>query len=152
MQPFDRLCLCEKSRPVRDPTLYREWALAHPFCQACGIGAAMAAQLRWPGLSTHHIVKQGRSDEPTVLLRLCQRDHDLAEGKTIRVSGAVYPKLTIGICLALKFASEPHEFDPARLQRLRGSLLPELEPIPAFLEQEWRRFRRTCDRRMLPWR
>lgn len=143
----------ERSHPVKDPVLYRDWAFAHPFCQACGIGATMAARLRWPGLSTHHMVKQGRSDEPTVLLRLCQRDHDLAEGRTVKAPGGEpYPILTLGVCLSLKLASEPHDLDLPRLLKLRGCALPDFEPIPAFLQEEWYRFRRTCERRMLPWR
>lgn len=118
---------------VKDPAFYAAWAQAHRKCHACGIPTSKAKSMRWPGLSTHHIIKPGRSDEACNLLRLCQRDHDLAEGRSIRVNGNLLPKLSIGICLSLKKECSPGEWDPERLAWLFGKSLPDLEPIPSFL-------------------
>lgn len=46
------------------------------------------------------------------------------------ITSPLLPKLTIGICLTLKFISDPAEYDPARLQELRSSRLPDPEPVP----------------------
>lgn len=131
----------DKVKPCKDEDFYRTWSIDHDFCQACGIPAAQAAILRWPGLSTHHICKFKRSHEACNLLRCCQRDHDLAEGKVIRVDGVPLPKLTLGIILTIKFTREPEEWDGDRLRALFGRELPECEAIPQFLVDEYRRWR-----------
>lgn len=130
-----------KCRPVRDPEMYRAWALEHPWCQACGIDAASAHAERWPGLSTHHIVKAGRSDERCNLLRLCKRCHDLAELLTVKGGdGRELPRLTLAVCLAVKRDRDPGDWAPGRLAELRYPMaLPAPAPVPAFLEEEYRR-------------
>lgn len=129
-QPFVRPLFNPKTHPCKDEDFYREWAIRHPRCAACG----------GRGEETHHIVKQGRSHEPCVLLRLCVVCHQLAEGLDVRgPDGELLPKLTIGICLTLKWYADPDEYDPDRLQELRGRALPEPESIPDYFETLWRR-------------
>lgn len=77
------------------------------------------------------------------LLMLCGRDHDLAEGRSVRRNGVLMPRLTLGVCLSLKRLHEPEEWDPERLARLLGENLPDLEPIPEFLFVEWRHWMRS---------
>jgi hypothetical protein len=138
--------LPENAHPGKDREFYREWALDHPHCMACGIGETPARHERWPGLSTHHIVKNGRAHEAPNLIRLCQRDHDLAEGHTVREAGAVLPVLKPGMILLLKAVRDPGAWDPARLKALRFAGLPDLLPPPPAVEAEYRR-RRPADRR-----
>jgi hypothetical protein len=126
---------------VKDPEFYAEWALSHDHCQACGIPAREAAFQRWPGLSTHHMVKFKRSDEACNLLRLCKRCHDLAEGLTIRERGVLYPTLRLPVCLTLKLSREPGDFDAERLRVLYGRPLPDMQPVPEVIEAEFRRWR-----------
>lgn len=131
--------LYERSRPDKDVAMYRAWSLAHPWCQCCGVPAAAA---EYPGLSVHHIVKQGRAHEATNLIKLCHLHHRLAEGDTIRGPvGTPLPLLTLGVCLTLKATREPGEFDPARLAALRGRPLPPFAPVPAEFEAAYRRRR-----------
>lgn len=113
-----------RSRPVDDPAGYKEWAQAQTSCHCCGINA---------GLTTHHIVKPGRSDEPCNLLRLCMRCHDLAEGRSIRQGGKLLPKLTLAHCLWLKREREPESYDRPRLARLYHRKLPRAAKPPAIL-------------------
>ncbi len=114
---------------------YRQWSFWHDYCQCCGVSAHRAS---WPGLSTHHIVKFGRVHAACNLLRLCHRCHSLAEGLTVRDrDGNPYPKLTLGICLWLKGADEPEDFDLDHLSELYGRNLPDLEPVPWCFEREW---------------
>lgn len=124
-----------RAKAVRGPDadeFYQRWALDHPFCAACG---------RTDSLTSHHIVKQGRSHEACNLLRLCQHPcHDLAEGLDI-LPRALFPKLTIGHCLALKWINDPAEYDAARLQELRSSRLPDPEPVPEWFLAQLRRAR-----------
>ena len=84
------------------------------------------------GLTVHHCVKWRRADEATNLLMLCMQCHDLAEGRNIRVDGVLLPKLTLGVCLAIKKFREPDEYDEARLTELFGRRLPDLEPLPEW--------------------
>jgi hypothetical protein len=134
--------------PSKDKDFYKEWSLRHRHCQACGIQWNRAP---WPGLSTHHLIKQHRAHEACVLLRLCQRCHDAAEGHTVRVDGVVWPKLTIGVCLTLKLTREPEEVDFDRCKQLRGLNLPDFEPIPAIIEASYRKWRpRDKDRFYYP--
>lgn len=110
-----------KSHPVRDVAGRREWEVRHNWCQSCGVSKDRAP---WPGLSTHHVVRQGRSDEKTNWLRLCHRCHQRAEGLTVRVNGVVLPKLTLANCLYLKRHHDPEEFDERRLAELYHQALP----------------------------
>jgi hypothetical protein len=132
-----------KPRARRDPVLYARYAARHNYCQACGIPCVQAVRQRWPGLSRHHLVKAGRSDEDCNLLVLCQRCHDLAEGLRIRVAGALLPNLPLAVCLAIKQVRDPAAFDAVRLAVLRGRPLPDPLPIPAFIETEYRQWRPT---------
>jgi len=129
----------EKACPVRSPSVRQSWARERNFCQICGISGGLAAMHRWPGLETHHLIKTGRSDEGTNFLRLCSRDHRLAEGHQIRENGIVLPKLTLGNCLWAKSLRDPKEFDPVRLEKLYHRPLPDLEVIPEFFLLEWQR-------------
>lgn len=133
---------------IDDDEWYAGWNREHTFCHCCGIPEGMAASMRWPGLSTHHMVKQGRSDEACNLLRLCQRCHDLAEGHQIRDpdTGGYFPKLPLAVCLTIKLEREPGDYDEARLLRLRGRPLPDREPIPEVFREEWCHWRHpaTC--------
>jgi len=129
--------LPQNAKPCKSLTAYADWAKRHDFCQACGLSIE-AASLQIQGLTRHHMVRTGRAHEGCNLLMLCHRDHDLAEGLTIRERGAVLPKLTLGRCLTLKRYRELSEWNPDRLRELRLSNLPDLEPVPAFLEREFR--------------
>ena len=126
---------------VRDAKFYATWNRNHTWCQCCGRDQYRAERDHYPGLSTHHIIKSGRSDEATNLLRLCQRCHNLAEGiVTWRVPGQTCEKLTIGMCLWLKWKQDPLDYNPIRLELLRGSRLPDKEPPPDFLLQECEKY------------
>lgn len=121
----------EKSRPNKDEARYREFALAHPHCQCCGLHESRS----WPPLSNHHIIKSGRSHDWCNLLRLCGHPcHSLAEGLDVRdeSTGLLIPKLTIGVCISIKLECDPDGFDLDRLRTLRGSRVPDPEPVPEF--------------------
>lgn len=127
--------MSDRAKPIKDEEFYRDWALAHHWCACCG---------RTDGLTTHHIVKQGRAHEACNLLRLCLDPcHNLAEGANIRafIPGELLPKLTIGVCLTLKFINDPAEYDADRLQELRSSRLPDPEAVPEIFLAALRRAR-----------
>lgn len=127
-----------RSRPVRDVAARQTWALQHSHCQGCGLPGIEAAR-QVMGLTCHHIIKPGRSDEPCNFLLLCQRCHDLAELRTIRdTQGRALPTLPWPVCLTLKRYREPECFDLARCLELRQTGAIELPPIPAFLEAHYR--------------
>jgi hypothetical protein len=140
--------------PSKDEDFYREWCLAagRQFCYACGVSGAEAAA-RWPGLSTHHVVKAGRAHEATNLIRLCDWCHGAAEGQPRRVlwqsraarDRYLWPCLSLAHCLWLKREREPAEYDPARLAQLLLRPLPDPEPPPAVYRAAWalRRGRRA---------
>ncbi len=130
-----------RDKPSKDEEFYTAWGLAHWFCAACG---------RTEGLSTHHIIKQGRAHEACNLLRLCLHPcHDLAEVldvpdafptfgvRVIASAGRLLPKITIGVALSMKLRCDPAEVDMDRLQQLRGSRLPDPEPIPAYFVRQF---------------
>jgi hypothetical protein len=127
-----------KARPVKNPKFYAQWNADHDFCQCCGIDAITAQHERWPGLSTHHIVKFGRSDEACNLIRLCDRCHRLAERAIIRENGIELPILEIGMVLTIKMTRDCEVWDPDRLQVLRGCSLPDMMSIPEVFELEFR--------------
>ena len=123
-----------KVKANKDEDAYKEWGAVRTRCAACNRTARQA----WPGLTTHHIVKAGRSHDPCNLLRLCQRCHDLAEVLDVRgEDGELLPKLTLTICLTLKMRADPQEYDAARLEELYRKPLPDPEPIPFIFT--WRR-------------
>lgn len=126
------------SRPIRDEEFRAAWSARHAHCQACGLHAR---DMPFPGASTHHIIKAGRSDEGTNLLRLCGRCHNLAELLTIKVDGKSLPTLGWKICCTLKMVREPEEFDRRRLATLAKRLEIELPPIPLATETMFRRNR-----------
>ncbi len=132
-----------RDKPCKDEAFYTAWGRAHWYCAACG---------RTEGLSTHHIIKQGRAHEDCNLLRLCLHPcHDLAEGLTVAGDEEwkhgpngrkwkvryLMPKITIGIALSMKLRCDPAEVDMDRLQQLRGSRLPDPEPIPAYFVRQF---------------
>lgn len=124
----------KKSRPIKNPKLYTQWNKEHTHCQCCGVSSSMAV---WPGLTTHHIIKSGRSDEPTNLLRLCPLCHDAAEGLSHKRDGVILPGLPVAICLRIKREREPGCYDAVRLAELRGSNLPQEEDIPDIYRALW---------------
>lgn len=130
--------------PVKDPVFYKAWAAAHTHCQCC------AATLSFPPLSTHHIVRRGRSDEACNLLRLCGVCHDLAEHRTRTVSGVRIADLTLGMCLRLKSDRDPGDFKRQRLEELYGQTLPDLSDIPRELEALYR-LRRPWEAARFSW-
>lgn len=126
------------SRPVRDEEFRAAWSARHDYCQACGVHGNNAA---WPGLSSHHIVKPGRSDECVNLLRLCGTCHSLAELLTVRVNGQALPRLPWEVCCTLKMLREPEEFDSHRLATLAKRLTLDLPPVPLVIEMMYRKNR-----------
>lgn len=132
----------DKLNPCKDKKFYREWSLAHTFCQVCGIGEADARRERWPCLQSHHIAKLKRSHEATNLLRVCVRCHALCEGIQKEVDGGeLIGRLTIPQQMAIKKAREPEDYDEARLLRLLGwkGFVPA--EIPEWALSEWKRRR-----------
>lgn len=124
---------------VKDAEAYRQWALRHPWCQYCGIPEHRANFERWPGLSCHHLAKPHRSHHPANLTRACQRCHDLAECRTVRVEGVVLPWLTMGITFTVKRIREREEYNEEVLRLLLGwASLPDPLPIPDVIEAEYR--------------
>lgn len=126
-------------KPVKNQNWYTAWNKDHTFCMACGIPEDAARVHRWPGLSTHHIIKRGRSDEPCNLIRLCQRCHDAAE---CLGTGKKFPWLTLGIILTIKKMRDPDNWNPERLKELRLKNLPDLLPVPDVLMHEWNQWQR----------
>ncbi len=135
MKSYQRPQFFEKAGVADDPGLYALWNRAHPFCQACGIPANPAIREMRP-ISTHHLIKKARSDEPANLVRLCHRCHDLAELLQV----ADFPLLTLGILLTVKRLRDPAEYDPDRLVALLHKSLPDPEPIPEVFLTEFRRW------------
>lgn len=140
----------ERSNPLKDEVAYGTWALQNRFCWACGIPYYKAGQVNRQ-LSTHHIIKSGRSDEFCNLMRLCRRCHDSAEGQEF----PNWTQLELGIALSIKKAMDPHAWNPERMAELYHKELPDLIPIPAEYDREFIRWnhsgrvllqrpRRTC--------
>lgn len=129
----------QRVHPVRDDKGRRAWAERHDYCQACGLPAHEAERRHLVGLTTHHISKFRRSDEPCNFLRLCMTCHDLAELRAVRVGGVLLPTLPVPVCLTLKMVREPAEFDLDRLRALAGRAW-DPEPVPDVIETEFRRW------------
>jgi hypothetical protein len=125
----------QKAGVVRDPEAYSLWNRYHTYCQVCGIPSRIALAQARP-LSTHHLIKKARSDEPCNLLRLCLRCHNLAELLQIED----YPLLTLAILLTVKSVREPDGHAPSRLSELLHKNLPDPMPIPSVFVEEFRRW------------
>lgn len=133
--------LYQKSKPVRDAAGRRLWLSGHNRCAVCGIPVWSLFAERWPPiLTTHHIIKPGRSDEPCNQLAVCERCHRTIEGERVPRGRALYwPPLPLGVVLAIKREADPEEWNPARLAELYHRALPEWLPIPeAYLQERTR--------------
>lgn len=121
-----------------DPEGYAMWALRHRYCHACGIPYYSTQGRRWPiSLTTHHIIKCHRSDEPCNLLRLCGYCHELAENRIVTHEGEILPYLGLAICLTVKKFTDPDSWNPERLAELYHRPLPDLEDIPDWFCGQW---------------
>jgi hypothetical protein len=129
--------------PNKSKTLYTQFAMSHTFCIGCGRSDEQARRdFGGIPLQTHHFIRDHRASEWCVLARCCWREHELAHGHTIRVTGElVLPKLHIGTFMTLKLVRYPEEVDWDRCRQLRGSNLPDFEPIPDWLEEDFRKHR-----------
>ncbi len=136
-----------KRKPKKNAAWYAQWSAAQTHCHCCGIEQEEAAQIRFPGLSTHHIVKTGRVHTPTNVIRLCQRCHDCAEGLDTPVwlpdgTKWYYPKLSLANVLWMKARRAPEEFDRVRLRQIHMRPLPDEEaPHMVYLAEyvHWQR-------------
>lgn len=138
MKAKPKWCRSERHKAAQE--FYERWSACHNRCQVCGVSAAFARHNRWPGLSTHHIVKAGRFHEATNLIRLCQRCHDLAEGLDTPVwlpTKFYYPKLTLPHILWVKRDRDPDDFDPSRLAQILMRPLPEPQEPPGVFRAEY---------------
>lgn len=126
-----------RANAVDDEKGYAMWALKHRYCHACGVPFYKASRERWPGLTTHHMVKCHRSDEPCNLLRLCGYCHPLAENQDIKHRGELLPHIGLAIALTIKKRTDPWSWNPERLEELYHRPLPEMAQIPLWFEQEW---------------
>lgn len=131
-----------KRKPKKNAAEYAAWGEQHTHCQCCGIEQEHAARARFPGLSTHHITKAGRVHNPTNLIRMCARCHDLAENLDTPVwltdgTKWYYPKLTTAHVMWLKCDREPREWDEVVMRKLHMRPLPDLEPPPAVFLAEY---------------
>lgn len=144
MTEHDARIMRPKNRPVDDTDALGEYARSHWFCAACGAD--------WNVRHVHHILggRCGRSDEAANLLMLCASPcHDLAEGLDVReyslrsFKNPLLPKLRpLGIQLSLKLRlGELSAQDLERLAALHGRTLPDLEPIPVWFVEQWKRNR-----------
>lgn len=65
----------------------------------------------------------------------------MAEGRKVADGrGGYFPRLTVGMCLAIKAVREPEEFNLGRCSELAHETLA-IEPMPEFLAREWDRWR-----------
>lgn len=138
----------EKSNPVKDSGAYTEWNAAHNYCMCCGI---QVNQNPYRVLTTHHIIKSGRSDETCNLLRLCwQPCHMAFEGQSSRIQGLIDPNIrghkpdfvlyramSVGQALWLKKNRDGADWKPERLEVLYHKALPDLvKPFPEY-QNDW---------------
>lgn len=138
--PRPRLAM--SAPPCKDQVFYKDWSRRHNArCMACHITAGKAEFHRWPGLQTHHIVKPGRSHESANLIRLCQRCHELAEGKEwtgyVNDRRLRWPRLEIENVVWLKMLDDGAAVDLMRLSELLGRYVQKPEPFrhPVFAER-----------------
>jgi len=123
-----------KANPVTDPDFRRQWREGRERCYICGKHHRDA----WPPHQVHHIIKPGRSDEPTNLFFVCARCHDVIEGHRVsRSKGTYWPPIPLAAVLHAKQQNDPDEYDPERLMRLWHRVsLPDLEPPDSVYEME----------------
>lgn len=81
-------------------------------------------------LETHHIVKQGRSDEPCNLLRVCCQCHRVIEGEKASDELGPCPPLKLEHVLWCKKQGDPQEYDRKRLAQLKHMALPSAKKPP----------------------
>jgi hypothetical protein len=146
-----------KSNPVRDIFARIAWARGHDRCQVCWTPREMlaSADIYPQRLEVHHIVKAGRSDEPTNLLMVCSRCHRVIEGERVPSGGKGYwPRLGLCNILWVKSTASQEEYDRDRLtlllrNRERTAIYDPLPcekelPEPYLAEREkWRHNRKT---------
>lgn len=141
-------------QPRKSKSSRRAYRVAHPYCLACGVPEERAP---WPCLAVHHLVKPGRSDEPTNLMVLCHFCHLLCHGHTL--DGGLYgfrwvigseqprvrmPSLTLGMQFNLKRLRDPSSWRPDRLAQLWGRHLPDLEALPEVFVSLYESWRPDC--------
>jgi len=116
-------------KKVRDKELYDQYLFDYPFCMVC-------RGKNGRHLSRHHIIGgAGRSDERCNLLVVCvECCHPLLEGARVIRNGERIEPITLGQSLSIKLAVTPDEWDAERLRELRGAALPDMEPIPDWVE------------------
>lgn len=133
--------LHRRGHPVKDRNALEQFALAVPYCQGCG--RRWGQKCWWFGrvvLHIHHLVKDGRSDEPCNLMRLCGMCHGLCHGLRIRnpKDGQLLPSLQdFALQLGLKRFRDPERWNPVRLAELLGRNLPEPAPVPGYFDLMW---------------
>lgn len=141
----------KRAYPVDDEAGRKARAKKKTSCLFCGVDRKLAPML-YGGVpcSVHHIIRSGRSDEACNEAFICGRCHDLVHDGNIRdpKTKELLPRLTLGIQLTLKKIRDPENWNPDRLQELFGQALPDLLPIPDFLEREYRQNKPTP---FLPW-
>lgn len=137
-------------KPVKSKRTLGEYAARVQWCEACGITAEAAAS-RYRSLEIHHIIKRGRSDERTNLIRLCRSCHQRAE----RTNRDDKSWLLIGHVLSIKKLRDPAGWDAKRLAELcrpgKQVELPALLPIPPELLAEFERWRPDNSEGEMPW-
>lgn len=168
MTEHDARILRPKSKAIRDQECLREYAQSHHWCAACGAESHGTHTLTIHHIIGG---RGGRSDEECNLLMLgWEPCHMLAEGLDVRgemgyvprhdfpgiwePSRPLLPKITLGVALAMKVkAGELQRLispqwdqlvlspEWERLTVLHGRTLPDLEAIPPYFEEQWRRNR-----------
>lgn len=123
---------------IKDEAGRIKWKQSRKRCYFCGKPKARC----WPALDTMHIIggHGGRSDEPTNLVAGCPQCHGASDGRvTHDEQGKRMPPLSLGMILQVKMFKDHLEYDPDRLAELHGKALPELEPLPAYYVEEYRK-------------
>lgn len=94
-------------------------------CMVCG---TQTTDFR--GYSVHHLLpgRCGRSDEPCNWLVCCASCHDDLENRS---------KLPLSVALTVKLVRDWPSWDSHRLAALHGKRLPELQPIPKWIEERY---------------
>lgn len=137
----------EKCHPVRDTKARKAWNREHDHCQICWKPEGLVL---FPPMQTHHIIKNGRSDEPCNLLRVCPACHGIIEGERWPMKGGGYwPRITLGMILKIKH--DEGQLDLDRLTMLyRGRQrtehydpLPALEELPEEYQKERQKWSHT---------
>jgi hypothetical protein len=129
-----------KRNVQRDNDARKAWALSRldQGCMSCGM-----AFVDWRGLSVHHLFpgRCGRSDEPANYLLVCGPCHDVLEGRRVIVNRLALPLLAearLGVGLTMKLVRNYEDWDRDACARLSGPRMPELEPIPSWIEDRYR--------------